>query len=185
MIVEGMEEKERQLADQPDMAAMDRWRLWMFRLIIGLWVLQLVWLPWFFRLEIKDVAGRVWSSSGGEAIRQEYPFYRWLLTLHSVIPPEATYVFLDNYEAGKEIEARYHLFPRRHLLLLPQSPPSLLFHTLRQYGVSYILVRDEAQSLGPGIAAAVKLGAAKRLTLPGPGLVFRVDPGRIVGGFYD
>ena len=185
MVVQGMEEKERHPVNQPDKASTGRWRLWLCRLVIGLWALQLVWLTWYFRQEIGDVAGRVWSSSGGEAVRQEDPFSRWLLNLPSVIPPEATYLFLDNYEAGKENKARYHLFPRRHLLLSPQTPPSLFFHTLRQYGVSYVLVRDEKRPLGPGLAAALKLGAAERLTLTGPGLVFRVDPGRLARGFYD
>lgn len=185
MIIPGMEEKEPHPVNQPDGATTDRWRLWLFRLVIGLWLLQLVWLPWFFLQEIKDVANRVTSLSGGEAVRQEDPIHRWLLPLPAIIPPEATYLFLDNYEAGQEIKARYHLYPRRHLLLSPQAPPSLFFHTLRQYGVSYVLVRDKAQPLGPGLAAALKLGAAKRLTVPGPGLVFRVDPGRLAGGFYD
>jgi len=118
-------------------------------------------------------------------VRREDPLYRWLKELARVIPPGSTYVFLDNYEAGKEIEAAYHLFPRRHLLLLPQTPPSRLLYTLRQNGASYLLVRDPKRPPGPGLKALVDLGAAEQLAIPGPGLAFRVDTGRIKGAFYD
>jgi len=180
-----MEEKARQSTNQPTLATKSRWRLWLFYLVLGLWVLQFPWLIWQLREDLGDVAGKAASLSGGTALRQADPFYRWLLEVSRILPPDAIYVFLDDYEAGKEIEARYHLFPRRHLLLLPETPPSRLFHTLRQDGVAYVLVRDEKQPLGPGLAAALKLGAAERLGIPGPGLVFRVDPERLVGGFYD
>lgn len=180
-----MAEPGRHPVSQPVGGANGRWRLWALRLVLALWVLQLAWLAWQLRDEVGDVARRSWRHSGGEAVRLEDPFYRWLKDLARVVPPQATYVFLDNYEAGKEIEAYYHLFPRRHLLLLPQTPPSRLFHTLRQYGASYLLVRDQKQPPGPGLKALVDLGAVEQLALPGPGLVFRVDPARIKGGFYD
>ena len=61
----------------------------------------------------------------GAAIRQEDPLYPWAKALSAVIPPDATYVFLDNYEAGKEIEVRYFLAPRRHILLPPEAPGAL------------------------------------------------------------
>jgi len=161
------------------------WRLWLFRLVLVLWGLQLAWLAWQLKGEAADIFQRVGGQSWGEAVRREDPLYRWLQNLAQVMPPGSTYVFLDNYEAGKEIEAYYHLFPRRHFLLLPQTPPSRLFYTLRQYGVSYLLVRDRQRPPGPGLKALVDLGAAEQLTIPGPGLVFRVDGSRVKGAFYD
>jgi hypothetical protein len=158
---------------------------WLLRLCLLLWVLQLAWLAWQLREELGDVPRRLWSHSWGEAVRQEDPFYCWLVQLEQVIPPHAAYLFLDKYEAGREIEARYHLFPRRHLLLRPQAPPSLLFHTLRREQFSYLLVRDPKQSVGAGLKAAIAASAAEPLPLAGPGLVFRVNPDHITGGFYD
>ena len=158
---------------------------WLLPLILVLFVLQLAWLAWQLRGDFQDLAHRGWHHSWGTAVREEDPFYRWVTTLKWAIPPQATYVFLDNYEAGKEVEARYHLFPRRHLLLLPDSPPSLLFYTLKQEQASYLLVRDAKPPPGPGLQAALNLGAAKRFNIPGPGLVYRVDPRLIQGGFYD
>ena len=181
----GMEGKEPQRANQTVMASTSKWRLWVFRLILALWRLQLFWLAWHFRKEFRDAASRVWHLAGGKTVRQEDPFYRWLLNLARVIPPEATYLFLDNYEAGKEIEARYHLYPRRHLLLPPQIPPSQLYHILRQNKVSYVLVRETSKPLGPGLAAALNLSTTKRLPVTGAGLVFQVHPESITGGFYD
>jgi hypothetical protein len=160
-------------------------RHWLLRLVLVLFVVQLGWLVWQLRGDIGDMARRGWHHSWGMAIRQEDPFYRWVSELSWVVPPETTYLFLDNYEAGKEVEARYQLFPRQHLLLLPESPPSLLFYTLRQNHVTYIFVRDAKLPPGPGLQAALNLGAAKPLDLPGPGAVYRVDPKLIKGGFYD
>ena len=158
---------------------------WLLRVVLVVFVLQLGWLAWQLREDIRDLAGRTWRHSWGTAVREEDPFYRWVIELNRAIPPGVTYVFLDNYEAGKEVEARYHLFPRDHLLLLPESPPSLLFYTLKQNQASYILVRDAKLATGTGLQAALDLGAARPLPLPGPGLIFQVDPQRIKGGFYD
>ena len=124
MTCRGMEEKARQSTHQLTLAAKSRWRLWWFYLVLGLWILQLPWLIWQLREDLADVAQKTASLTGGAALRQAHPFYRWLLVASRILPPDATYVFLDDYEAGKEIEARYHLFPRRHLLLLPDTPPS-------------------------------------------------------------
>jgi len=162
-----------------------RWGPLLCRMLFLLWVLQLFWLAWELREEGLDLGRRVLSQAGGEAVRQEDPFYRWLANLQKVIPPEAAYLFLDNYEAGREIEARYHLFPRRHALLGPDAPPSLFFHTLGRQGVTYLLVRDDRRLPGSGLKAALAVGAATPLEGPGPGLVYRLDPSRLKGGFYD
>ncbi len=161
------------------------WLAWALRLVLVLWVLQLVWLAWQLRQEPADLGRRLWGHSWGEAVRRDDAFYLWLLEVQRRLPPDAVYVFLDNYEAGKEIEARYHLFPREHLLVLPGAPPSLFFYTLRQHQASHLLVRDGRRPPGPGLHAALNLGAAEPLHLPGPGQVYRVHPQRLTGGFYD
>jgi len=158
---------------------------WLLRLILVLFALQLGWLGWQLRGDLRDMAQRAWRHAWGNKVREEDPFYRWVTELNRDIPTRATYLFLDNYEAGKEVEARYHLFPRRHLLLLPESPPSLLFYTLKQNQATYIFVRDPKAARGPGLEAALTLGAANPLPIPGPGLVYQVDPKQIQGGFHD
>jgi hypothetical protein len=158
---------------------------WLLRLVLVVFALQLGWLALQLGGDIRDLVQRGWRQAWGSAVREADPFYRWVSELHRAIPPDITYVFLDNYEAGKEVEARYHLFPRRHLLLLPESQPSLLFFTLKQEQVAYLFIRDAKRPFGSGLQAALNLGAAKPLNLPGPGLVYQVDSKLIKGGFYD
>lgn len=161
------------------------WQRRLFRLFLVLWLCQLVGLVWLLREEIEDIPRRLRSHSWGEAVRREDPFYRWLVQVDRFIPPDVTYFFLDNYEAGKEIEARYHLFPRRHFLVRPQAPPSKLFHLMQREEPAYLLVRDPEARPGPGLRAALAINALEPLAAPGPGLVLEANPDRITGGFYD
>jgi hypothetical protein len=180
-----MAEKTRNFTGKTALTLISGRRPWWFRLILILWLLQLAWLAWQLRGELGDIPPRLWSHSWGQAIRQEDPFHRWLVQLEGVILPDATYLFLDRYEAGKYIEARYHLFPRRQILFRPQASPSLLFHTVRRDQVSYLLVRDAKQPLCPGLKAAIAVSVAEPLPVPGVSLAFRVHPERVAGGFYD
>ncbi|MGA9756284.1 MAG: hypothetical protein WBV23_14195 [Desulfobaccales bacterium] len=161
------------------------WRLWLVRLILALWGLQIIWLIWYFGPEVQDLAQRLARRDVGAAIRQEEPLYHWAAGLQAVIPEHATYVFLDDYAAGKEIEIRYHLAPRRHILLPPDIPAGFLFYTLHQEHASFLLIRESAGPLGPGVRAALRSPAFHRVNLPGPGLVFRVDADLLKWGFYD
>ena len=161
------------------------WRVWLLRLGLVIWGLQVLWLAWHFRGEGWEVAWRLEEGRVGEAIRQEDPFQHWLDALAALMPPDATYVFLDNYEAGKEIQARYQLVPRHHILLTPDVPPSFLFYSLRQEKASFLILRDKSQPRGPGVLAAEASPAFRAVPLSGPGLVFRVDWARLWGEFYD
>jgi hypothetical protein len=161
------------------------WRLWLVRLILVLWGLQVLWLVWHFGPEAGDIGRRLGQGELGGAIRQEEPLYRWATQLKAIIPEHATYVFLDDYEAGKEIEIRYFLTPRRHILLPPNIPASFLFYALHQERATFLLVRKSGKPLGPGVRAALTSPAFQRVNLPGPGLVFRVDPQLLRWGFYD
>jgi hypothetical protein len=167
------------------MTPVKTWRLWLVRLILGLWGLQVLWLLWHFAPEAADVARRVVRQDTGLALRQEDPLYRWAAALRIVIPAHATYVFLDDYTAGKEIQIRYYLAPRRHILKAPNLPASFLFYTLHQDHASFLLLREAKQSPGPGVEAALHCPAFQPLNLPGPGRVFRVDAARLGWGFYD
>jgi hypothetical protein len=161
------------------------WRLWLVRLILVLWGLQVLWLIWHFGPEAGDLPRRLARRDGGGALRQEEPLYRWATGLKAIIPEHATYVFLDDYAAGKEIQVRYYLAPRRHLLLAPDIPASFLFYTLRQEHATFLLIRKSPKPLGPGARAALTSPAFHQVNLPGPGLVFRVNAHLLRWGFYD
>jgi len=161
------------------------WKSWLLGSVLLLWGLQGLWLIWHFGDEGRDLAWRLVHGRVGAAIRQEDPFWQWLNTLAALMPPENTYVFLDDYEAGKEIQARYRLTPRRHILLPADVPPSFLFYYLHQEKASFLILRDLGQPLGSGLVAAENSPAFHPVALPGPGLVFRVEYGRLLGEFYD
>ena len=161
------------------------WRFWLVGLILGLWGLQVLWLIWHFGPEARDLAQRAARGSLGGAIRQEDPLYRWATALEAIIPESATYVFLDDYAAGKEIEVRYYLAPRRHILLSPEVPAGFLFYALHQEHAAFLLIRESHKPLGPGALSALQSPAFQPVNLPGPGLTFRVDFSRLGWGFYD
>jgi hypothetical protein len=158
---------------------------WLVKLLLMLWGLQILWLAWHFGPEGRELAWRLGQERCGPVIRQEDDFFCWLMALAGVMPPSATYVFVDKYEAGKEIEARYHLTPRRHILVNPKTPPSFLFYALRQEQATFLVIRAADLSLGPGVQAAANSPAFAPVKIEGPGKVFRVDPSRLAGGFYD
>ncbi len=164
---------------------LSNWKNLLTRMFLILWGLQILWLGWHFGPEVKDIVRRIPQRDVGAAIRQEDPLYPWAKALSAVIPPDATYVFLDNYEAGKEIEVRYFLAPRRHILMGPKTPAPFLFYTLHQEEASFLLIRDRTQPLGPGTQAALRSGALEPVDLPGPGRAYRVDYTRLRWGFYD
>jgi hypothetical protein len=161
------------------------WRFWLVGLLVALWALQVLWLIWHFSPEATDLLQRAARGDLGGALRQEEPLYRWAAGLKAVIPEHATYVFLDDYAAGKAIQVRYFLAPRRHIRLDPKVPASFLFYVLHQNQASFLLIRQSPQPLGPGARAAFASPAFHRLDLPGPGLVFRVDARLLHWGFYD
>ena len=101
------------------------WKSFLTRALLILWGLQIIWLFWHFAPEVQDLARRIAQDDVGAAIRREDPMYRWAKSLATVLPPDATYVFLDNYEAGKEIEIRYFLSPRRHTPAAPGGDGAL------------------------------------------------------------
>ncbi len=161
------------------------WRHWLVRLILGLWGLQILWLVWHFAPEAGDLGRKLAQGQVGGAIRQEEPLYQWAGALKTIIPPSAAYVFLDDYAAGKEIEVRYFMAPRRHILLAPDIPASFLFYALHQEDATFLVIREGDKPLGPGVQAARHAPPFQKLNLPGPGLAFRVDPRRLPWGFYD
>jgi hypothetical protein len=161
------------------------WKHWLVRGVLLVWGLQVIWLGFHFAPEMRDLALRVAQGKVGAAIRQEDPLYPWFMSLAGLMPEKAAYVFLDNYEAGKEIEARYFLAPRRHILLPPEVPADFLFYVLHRQKATFLLLRDRQQPLGPGARAALRSPAFHPVDLPGPGAAWRVNPEALQWGFYD
>jgi hypothetical protein len=161
------------------------WRLWVVRVLLGLWGLQVVWLAWHFGPEAGALVRQMAHRDAGLIMRQEKPLYLWAQALKAVIPPGATYVFLDDYAAGKAIQMRYFLAPRRHILKPPNLPASFLFYTLHQENADFLLLREHARGITPRVQAALASPAMQQLKVPGPGETFRVDAGRLRWGFYD
>ena len=126
------------------------------------------WLIWHFGPEAGDLARRLARGDVGAAIRQEDPLYRWAAALQAVIPESAAYVFLDDYTAGKEIEIRYYLAPRRHLLLSPELPAGFLFYALHQEHAAFLLIRESPTPLGPGAQSRPPLPRLSPGKPPGP-----------------
>jgi hypothetical protein len=161
------------------------WKFCLIRAFYVLWGAQLIWLAWHFAPEARDLARRIGTGEVGAAVRREDPMYLWSASLAAIIPPDATYVFVDNYEYGKEIEVGYYLAPRRHLLVTPETPAAFLFHTLYEEQAAYLIVRRQAKTPGPGVQAALRSQALLPLKIPGPGQAYVVDYRRFHWGFYD
>jgi hypothetical protein len=154
--------------------------------VLLLWGVQVLWLAWdLARGEGGALVRCLSSRCAGVAPQQSDPFYRWIKALGKIMPPGATYVFLDNYEAGKDIEARYILYPRREVSLPPLAPASFLFDQLLRDKASFLVIRESGPCLGPGVEAARESPAFEPVDLPGPGLAFKVESSRLQGGFYD
>ncbi len=161
------------------------WKFYLTRAFCVLWGAQLIWLAWHFAPEARDIAWRITTGEVGAAVRQEDPWYLWCTYLSAAIPPGAAYVFVDNYEAGNDIEIGYFLAPRRHLLASPKSPAAFLFHALNEEQAAYLIVRDHPKPPGPGVQAAIRSQALLPLKISGPGQAYRVDYQRFHWGFYD
>jgi hypothetical protein len=167
------------------MASAKTWRFWLVRLFLVLWGLQILWLIWHFAPEAGHMVRMIAHRDVGVASRQDDQLYRWSQALKAIIPPQATYVFLDDYAAGKAIQVRYYLTPRRQILKPPNLPASFLFYTLRQQDASFLMLRGAPRLSDPGVQAALHCPAVQPLHLPGPGRVFRVDTRVLSWGFYD
>jgi hypothetical protein len=157
----------------------------LLRAILFLWVVQLGWLAWHFAPEVIDLSQRLVSGRAGESVRQEDVYYRWLQEIKTLLPPCSTFIFVDCYEAGKDIEARYFLYPRKMVLLNPLATPSVLFEEIKKEHADYLVLRE--CNLYPQWQFLFQPGNPVFQALPesGPGMIFRVDPQRLTGGFYD
>jgi hypothetical protein len=184
-------------------------KTWLIRVFLIFWGLQVVWLARHFSPEWRNLAWRVAHQQTGSAFRQQDQLYRWLAALDVLLPPAAAYVFLDLYESDREVQGRwhinlfspglplskyicsteyqvrYHLAPRSQVLLSPDVPASFLFQVLRQEEAPFLVIRGAESGLGPGARAAAASPTFLPVSLPGPGLVFRVEPSLLKGGVYD
>jgi hypothetical protein len=154
-------------------------------LLLGLWLGQVAWLAWHFAPEVLDLTSRLAGGRIGEAVRQEDPFYTWLDEVKAMVPDTGTYIFVDCYEAGKDIQARYYLYPRKIVRLNPLATPTVLFDEISRKGADFLVLRE--CNLYPQWQFLFQPDNPVFQALPetGPGMVFKVDPQRVRGGFYD
>ncbi len=155
------------------------------KIVLGLWLLQAAWLGWRFAPEAADVGRRLLSGESGPAVHRQDPFYQFLGRLAAVIPADATYVFVDRYEAGQDIMARYVLYPRTFVRFGPEAPPSFLFATLARRQAAYLVIRDGRLPPGWRFLADGESPAFTPVDLNDTGLVWRVDASRLGGRYYD
>jgi hypothetical protein len=157
----------------------------LLRAILILWVAQLAWLTWHFGPEAVDLGRRLATGRAGEAVRLEDAYYCWVQELKSLLPPSSTYIFVDCYEAGKDIEAQYFLHPRKMVPLNPLATPTVLFEKIKQEQADFVVLRE--CNLYPHWQFMFQPENPVFHALPasGPGMVFKVDSRRLTGGFYD
>lgn len=160
-------------------------RISLFTIIVWLWIGQLGWLAWHFAPEVADLAGRLATGRVGEAIRQEDNSYRWFQELKKIIPPEGAYGFVDCYEAGIDIQARYHLYPRRLVRLKPTVTPSFLYERLHRAQANFLILRECNPSPYWRFLFNPKEPVFQPLPQSGAAAAFTVDARRLIGGFYD
>lgn len=162
-----------------------RRRTWLPFIILALWLAQVGWLGWRFAPEAAELTERLFRGQIGDAMRHADPFYQGLAALADSMPPEATYVFLDRYEAGKEIEARYFLYPRRHVLLRPQASPAVLFNRLVQEKAGYLIIRRGNRAAALSYLEKPSHPAFQRLKTSPAGVLYKVQYQRLVKDFHD
>jgi hypothetical protein len=154
-------------------------------LILVLWLGQLAWLAWHFAPEVVDLTQRLASGRIGEVVRQEDSFYTWLGEIKARVPDNSTYIFVDCYEAGKDNQARYFLYPRKMVSLNPLATPTVLFEEIDKEGSSFLVLRECNLYPQWQFLFQPENQVFQALPVSGPGLVFKVDPQRVTGGFYD
>ncbi|MGQ9920397.1 MAG: hypothetical protein ACUVRZ_03600 [Desulfobacca sp.] len=161
------------------------WEKGLLRGILLLWLLQLSWLTWHFTPEALELRRRLWSGPAEAASQPADPFAAWLADLTRLLPADSTYILLDCYETGNYARMRYTLYPRRQLRLDPKTSPSLLFTTIQKEGATFVIVGG-CQRI-PRWQGLFQEQQAVFQPLPttGPGMIVRVAPDRIIGGFYD
>jgi len=155
------------------------------KIIAGLWLLQLGWLAWHYAPEALEVTQRLASGEVGGAVRQEDAYYRWLGELAELLPPTATYIFIDRYEAGKYLETRYVLHPRRMVRLNPQVTPAFLYDRIVREQAEYLILPEGEASVTWKYVSQSDSHLFQALPTSGPGMVFRVNLRQVTGGFYD
>jgi hypothetical protein len=160
-------------------------KLTFMRIIVILWVAQLIWLGWHFMPEAVDLGCRLATCRVGEAVRREESFYSWLEKLKTVLPPKSAFIFVDCYEAGKDIEAGYILYPRKLDTMNPAATPTALFEEIKEQGAEYLILRE--CNLYPHWQFLFEPDnpVFHRVEISGPGMVFKVDLQKLTGGFYD
>ena len=60
----------------------------------------------------------------------------------ALMPPASTFIFVDCYEAGKDIEAGYILYPRKIVTMNPMATPTALFEEIKKEGAEYLILRE-------------------------------------------
>ncbi len=154
--------------------------------ILGLlWLGQLAYLSWHFAPEtvtlVQDLAAGRWG--GGPAAAE--PLAQEAEKLAALLPPTATYLFLDYYEAARDIKIRYLLYPRRQVRLEPRVTPTRLYAEIKRRQAEYLVLPRQVVFLGLDFLFSPEPEPFRPLTGDLDALVFQVEPQRLRGTFYD
>lgn len=154
--------------------------------ILGLlWLGQLAYLSWHFAPETVTLARDLAAGRWGEALRRQDPLAREAEKLAAVLPPTAAYLFLDYYEAARDIKIRYLLYPRRQVRLEPRVTPTRLYAEIRRQQAEYLVLPRQVVFLGLDFLFQAEPEPFRPLTGDFDALVFQVEPQRLQGDFYD
>lgn len=162
------------------------WRLQLIWVMVLLgWLGQGGWLLWHFAPETKDLIQRLATGTGGEAVRAEDPVAREAKLLACLIPPTATYLYLDHYESGRYLPLRYLLHPRRQVRLDPSLTPSRLYAELQRHQAEFVVLAADTTYPWLDFLFGATPGPFERLWEAAPAVVFRVRLEQVRHPFYD
>lgn len=154
-------------------------------LLLLAWLGQFLWLAWNFAPEVRDLARKLLSRTWGESLREQDPLVQEARQLAALMPPEATYLYLDRYEAGRYLQLRYLLHPRRQIRLNPAVTPTRLYDEVRRWQATFLVIQGWTAYPRLDFLFSADPRPFRRLWEAAPVVVFATPPAEINSSYYD